>query len=229
VPLDPEVEAAKERGWRAAADLDAALAAGHIDEAAWHRRSLEMIEDAYLAGATPQAQSGHSGDAVRWETARRPVLDAVDRAGTFLDVGCANGLLMESVAAWSREDGHPLEPYGVDISPRLADLARRRCPQWADRVWAANALGWTPPRRFTYVRTGLDYVPPPRRAEYVDHLLSEVVEPGGRLVVGVFNEERDQDGLAALVASWGFPVAGRTARPHRHPAVAYKAFWVDAR
>jgi SAM-dependent methyltransferase len=229
VPLDPEVEAAKERGWRAAADLDAALAAGHIDEAAWHRRSLEMIEDAYLAGATPQAQSGHSGDAVRWETARRPVLDAVDRAGTFLDVGCANGLLMESVAAWSREDGHPLEPYGVDISPRLADLARRRCPQWADRVWAANALGWTPPRRFTYVRTGLDYVPPPRRAEYVDPLLSEVVEPGGRLVVGVFNEERDQDGLAALVASWGFPVAGRTARPHRHPAVAYKAFWVDAR
>ena len=132
------------------------------------------------------------------------------------------------MAVWSREDGHPLEPYGVDISPRLADLARRRCPQWADRVWAANALGWTPPRRFTYVRTGLDYVPPPRRAEYVDHLLSEVVEPGGRLVVGVFNEERDQDGLAAPVASWGFPVAGRTARPHRHPAVAYKAFWVDA-
>jgi hypothetical protein len=129
------------------------------------------------------------------------------------------------VAVWSREDGHPLEPYGVDISPRLADLARRRCPQWADRVWAANALGWTPPRRFTYVRTGLDYVPPPRRTEYVDHLLTEVVEAGGRLVVGVFNEERDQDGLAALVASWGFPVAGRTSRPHRHPAVAYKAFW----
>ena len=56
-----------------------------------------------------------------------------------------------------------------------------------------------------------------------------VVEPGGRLVVGVFDEERAQDSLAVLVASWGFPVAWRTCRPHRHPAVAYKAFWVDAR
>jgi SAM-dependent methyltransferase len=228
MPMDPEVEAAKEHGWRESADLDATLAAGDIHEAEWHGRALRMVEEAYLTATTPQAQSGHSGDAARWEAARRPVLDAVDRAGTFLDVGCANGLLMESVAAWSREDRRPLEPYGVDISARLVDLARRRCPQWAERLWAANALDWTPPRRFTYVRTGLDYVPGHRRAAYVGHLLTEVVEPGGRLVVGVFNEERDQDSLAALVASWGFPVAGRTARPHRHPSVAYKAFWVDA-
>ena len=34
---------------------------------------------------------------------------------------------------------------------------------------------------------------------------------------------------AALVASWGFQVTGRTSRPHRHPAVAYRAFRVDAR
>ena len=45
----------------------------------------------------------------------------------------------------------------------------------------------------------------------------------------VFKEERDQDCLAALVASWGFRRAGRRARRHRHPAVAYTAFWVDAR
>ena len=89
-------------------------------------------------------------------------------------------------------------------------------------VEAAKEHGW----RET---ADLDYVPRPRRADYVRHLLDTVVEPGGRLVVGVFNEERDQDSVAALVASSGFPIAGRTSRPHRHPAVAYKVFWVDAR
>ena len=61
---------------------------------------------------------------------------------------------MESMAAWAG-----VEPYGLEISPELAELARRRLPQWADRIWVGNAPTWTPPRRFDVVRTGLDYVP----------------------------------------------------------------------
>ena len=78
------------------------------------------------------------------------------------------------------------------------------------------------------VRTGLDYVPADRRADYVRHLLTAVVAPGGRLVVGTYNEERDRDSLADQVRSWGLVVAGATTREHRHPALAYKAFWVDS-
>jgi hypothetical protein len=54
-------------------------------------------------------------------------------------VGCANGLLMESVAAWCAERGLAVEPYGVDISPALAELARRRLPRWDGRIWTGNA------------------------------------------------------------------------------------------
>ena len=35
---------------------------------------------------------------------------------------------MESVAAWCAERGLAIEPHGVDISPALAELARRRLP-----------------------------------------------------------------------------------------------------
>jgi hypothetical protein len=130
--------------------------------------------------------------------------------------------------AWAAEDGRTLSPYGVEISARLADLARRRLPHWADRIWTGNAMTWVPPRRFDVVRTGLDYVPPRRRADYVARLLAEVVTPGGRLVVGVFNEEKDREAVADSLRSWGYVVAGATSRAHRDPRLRYKTVWVDA-
>lgn len=224
---DDEVRDSIERGWRELDEIDAALARGDLDEAGWHAAVLAIIEPAYLGAPTPQGQSGHSGDAARWESARRLVLDGVDRDGTFLDVGCANGLLMESVVAWAAEDGRLLEPYGVDISAGLADLARRRCPQWADRIWTANALGWHPPRRFDFVRTGLDYVPAARRADLVRHLLEHAVAPDGRLLVGVTNEETGRPGLADALRTWGFTVAGTATRPHPHEALERTVHWLD--
>ncbi|HEX7743764.1 MAG TPA: class I SAM-dependent methyltransferase [Micromonosporaceae bacterium] len=41
---------------------------------------------------------------------------------------------MESVALWAAERGRTIEPYGIDLSPGLVDRARRRLPQWADRI-----------------------------------------------------------------------------------------------
>jgi hypothetical protein len=102
------------------------------------------FERAYLPTDDPCAQSGFYGSAERWEAARRTIGEAIDGSGTFLDVGCANGLLMESVVA--RSD-YEIEPYGVDLAPGLVDLARARLPTWADRIWVGDAATWT--LRFT--------------------------------------------------------------------------------
>src|SRR5256885_1786286 len=82
--------------------LDVALAAGEIDEAEWYRQVAAFITPHYLGGDNPRAQSGHSGDEAHWEHARSLVVDAIDRDGTFLDVGCASGHLMECVNRWAK-------------------------------------------------------------------------------------------------------------------------------
>ena len=217
-----------ERGWRQLAAIDEALERGEIDEDGWHEAVAGIVVPAYLAGETPWQQSGKSGDLAGWERGRRPIMAAVERDGTFLDVGCANGFLMESVRAWGAEGGLQIEPYGLDISAELAGIARRRLPRWADRIFVGNAREWTPPRRFDYVRTGLDYVPPTGRRALVEHLLGQVVSPGGRLIVGVFNEERETHGTEERLSSWGFDIAGRIDAEHRDPRVVYRAVWIDA-
>ncbi|MEO6512058.1 MAG: class I SAM-dependent methyltransferase [Nocardioides sp.] len=221
------LNASKERAWRELGVIDEALLRGEIDEEGWHDRILAIVEPAYLAADSPQGQSGHSGDDSRWEHARRLLLDAVPDGSDLLDIGCANGHLMESLVRWAAEDGKVVEPYGVEISARLADLARRRLPQWESRIWTGNAMTWTPPRRFAVVRTGLDYVPPRRRRDFVGRLVDDVVDPGGRLVVGVFNEEKDHDYVADTLRSWGFDVGGSTARAHRDERLRYKVVWLD--
>ena len=224
-----ELEGLKERGWRQVAAIDAALERGDIDEDGWHRAMAELVVPTYLAGDNPRAQSGHSGDATRWEGARRLILDAADRDGSLLDIGCANGHLMESLHTWAAEDGIRLEPWGIDISSELVALARERLPQWRDRIFVGNAVDWRPPRRFAFVRTGVDYVPSHRRPDYLRHLLVDVVQPGGRLIVGVFNEETGHAALQTAASSWGFDVAGRAERPHPDTnQLVRRLFWVDA-
>jgi hypothetical protein len=174
--------------WHAAVDeLAAAHSRGTIDDGQWFRGMAEIFEAAYLGGDNPRAQSGFGGDEARWEAGRRPIARAIDRDGTFLDVGCASGHLMESIVRWSP---YRIEPYGLELAPAIADLARSRLPQWADRIFAGNALTWEPSRRFDFVRTELVYVPESRQRDLIARLLTDVVSPGGRLVVCGYGSPR---------------------------------------
>ena len=160
-------------------------------------------------------------------------MDAIDRDGTFLDVGCASGYLMECVQRWAQERGKSVEPYGLDIAPELVALARSRLPQWADRIFTGNIISWQPPMRFDFVRSGLGYVPRHRRRELLERLLREVVAPDGRLIIGTFNDEKDEtraeSPLEEEITSWSFVIARRLERPHYHDdRLVYRVMWIDA-
>lgn len=228
---DP-IESVKDRAYWLTEQVEAELKAGEIDEEEWHRRVAEVITPAYLAADTPWAQSGKSGDERLWTYARSLVCEAIEHDGTFLDVGCANGYMMECMEQWAAERGHRIEPYGLDIAHELVDLARSRLPMWADRIYVGNVMTWSPPQRFDFVRTGLEYVPFRRRRDLVQRLLDQFVAGSGRLVIGTYHGDRVAtcvaDELEREVSSWGFNVSGRTSRPHRDDRLTYRAIWIDA-
>ena len=168
----------------------------------------------YLAEPNnPYRQSGRSSGAERWELTRRCIADAVDADGEFLDVGCANGLLQESLMAWTSERGIAIVPHGIDFVPELIILARVRLPAWADNFEAANAFYWIPSRRYRYVRTELEYVPLHDRLAFTQRLINLAVEDGGRLIVcryGPLDADEPRTAESAL-ADLGFAAAGRSA------------------
>ena len=189
---------------QAQAAIDAAsrdFAAGGIDESAWQRRVSDALATAYLGDDDPRWQSGFDGDPDLWREARAFILDAVPSSGSFLDVGCANAYLLECIATWAAERGLELSLYGLELSPHLAEEARRRLPAISDRIYTGNASDWMPPRRFTYVRTGLEYVPAGREPALVARLLRDVVEPGGRLIAGPVAGDQLPATLGAFTAA----------------------------
>jgi SAM-dependent methyltransferase len=206
-----------------------------IDEAAWYRETRARLTAAYLSGDNPRAQSGHSGDQDHWTQARSLIADGVDCDGPFLDIGCANGFLLECLVGWTQAKGYRIEPYGLDFSPELLELARQRLPGWDDRFFLGNAIDWVPPRRYDFVRTHLEYAPKKRQADLIRRLLESVVSPCGRLIIGTFNEAKAhaddparEPSTEHLILSWGFKISGQTQRPHfRDPGTVYRALWID--
>jgi SAM-dependent methyltransferase len=182
-------------------------------------RTPSEFEQAYLATDDVRAQSGFRGSAERWKAAREPIVDAIDRPGTFLDVGCANGLLMESIATWSK---HEVEPYGLDFAPGLVELARARLPQWAERIWLGDAATWEPPFHFDFVHTRIEL-----------GSLERIRMLGRRLIVSSDGSFRRPESPKAVpvadrLRERDLDVAGELYRRSEEHAVEIAVAWVDA-
>jgi hypothetical protein len=193
--------AAKARAQAAIDAASSALARGDLTQSEWHRAVTNALAEAYLAESDPRWQSGFDGDVHLWREARAFLLDAVPRSGSFLDVGAANGHLIECLAAWARDRDIQLDVFGLELNPDLAAAARRRLPALSDQIFTGNVVDWSPPRRFTYVRTGLEYVPTAEGPGLVRRLMNTFLEPGGRLLVGPINADQRDATIAAFHAA----------------------------
>lgn len=205
----------------------------------YYERIKAWLEASYLAADARGDIFGGSGcgarDMQHWEARRRVLARAFDRDGNWLDVGCANGLLMETLSAWVAENGHRVEPYGLDLSERIAETARRRIPRWADRIWAGNVMKFEPPIRFDYVTALTDAVPEHRHGDLVRRIATRFLKPGGRLILSCYPPSpfvlgRAGEGVSPgkiLRASEFEPLGEAEARDAQTGIVKARVAWVD--
>jgi 2-polyprenyl-3-methyl-5-hydroxy-6-metoxy-1,4-benzoquinol methylase len=180
------------------------------------------VSEFYLADpSNPYQQSGRSSGSERWVETRKCYLQTIHRSGDFMDVGCANGLLLETLMAWAAEAGFTLLPHGLDFVAELVALARERFPNNRDSFAVLNAFDWIPSRQYDFVRTSLEYVPRSDWSELVRRHYAAVC-PGGRLIVSHYrNADDPYVDPGSVVQAAGYSVAGRITAP------GVGAVWVE--
>ncbi len=210
--------------------LQQELDQGVISEQEWFDKNNAFFTGHYLKSDNPRGQSGHSGNEDGYYYSHATLLSAIDRSGTLLDVGCANGYLLESLDQWLKGTLYTIECYGLDISEGLLDLAKRRLPQWEDRFYLGNGLNFHPDKRFDIVVTReLSYVPPHRQKEFFQNIYDHMLKPGGRFILGPQGEVRDCHEIEERVTDFGYPPSGYIEKANKSGdlSVVKRLYWFD--
>ena len=187
--------------------------------------TCKELTDYYLSRVRPQEQSGHHGSDAWYRSVRMMILEALERDGRFIDVGSANGFLIESLAGWAAGLGLNVEFHGVELSVGLHCLSLQRLPGWEDRLFNANAYYWKPGAKYDYVYTMiLPDIPEDYQEPFLRHLYHEYLSDGGRLLLGPWNGH----GLEARIEEMGFRISGYCEKSF--PSVEYgfkRVVWID--
>jgi SAM-dependent methyltransferase len=149
-----------------------------------------LIEGSHVTGGDPQGLLEH------WTQNRKPIVSAIEKPGTLLDIGCANGFLLACLQLWSE---HRITPYGIDVDAGSLEMARDLLPEYASHFLELSlkelpsraSLGL--PTRFDYVYwnvwDGLDFNEPLYQT-YAENAFA-ATRDGGRLVLGFYDTDHD--------------------------------------
>jgi SAM-dependent methyltransferase len=211
--------------------VNAALENGGISKDEWYELNNIYFTNLYLSKDNPRAQSGHGGDEYHYRFSHLPIIECLYKDGTFLDVGCANGHLMEMVHKWAAAIGFDLQVFGVEISERLIELAKNRLPQWHERFFLGNAFFWKPEQKFDYIHVGgLGGVPEDDELRFFEHMIENYLAAGGRLILGPYwqtSEDSRSDSINRLLGSGKSPDGYIEKTHYSRSNITRKALWFD--
>ena len=219
--------------------VDAAFQNYEISEEELYEINKVYFTKCYLSHDNPRGQSGNGGDEFHYMYSHLPIIHAVTKNGTFCDIGCANGHLLEMVHKWVSGVGYNLQMFGVDISEGLIELAQRRLPHWRDNFFVGNAHFWKPEKKFDYIHTRGELVQfeepsvEPKRKRTFDnrmlfeHYMKNYLVDSGRFIIGPYWYKNEDTVLKGLL-SWGYSPTGYSEKTHYdNPNMLRKVIWVD--
>lgn len=154
----------------------------HVDIAKENKTLDKQFE--HYEKNEPWKNSGFNGSGEQWVRMRKPIIDLIDSTNSsFLDVGCANGYLLECAMKWCLEREIDITPYGIDIVEQMVVAAKSRLQQFKSNIFLSNIHNWFPDFRFDYVRTPLSYASEDKKVDFIDHLFNNIMKPNGTLLL----------------------------------------------
>lgn len=142
--------------------------------------------------------SSFSGTFAAWEKRKAFIASAINKNGSFLDIGCGNGFLLRCLQEWSQ---HNIIPFGIDVNEAMIDDAKELFPDNTDNFAVLdiaridNLNKCLPTHKFDFVFTsnawsnsqvGQD------DKKMLDKLIT-LINPGGRLIVGFYHEDKEHN------------------------------------
>lgn len=82
----------------------------HEELPQWFATVCDFLQAAYVTADTPWQQSGKGSSYEEWVRLRVPLAELITTDGTFLDVGCANGFLLDCLLQWTSAKKHHTYP-----------------------------------------------------------------------------------------------------------------------
>jgi SAM-dependent methyltransferase len=138
--------------------------------------------------------SRHSGTLLTWIEGRKFIAGTIDRPGTILDIGCANGLLLRCLQGWCP---YGLVPYGIDTdSSSIAEarkLFRAESGHFVNLpsqdLEKLDTYGLPLAYDFVYWNVGDNVLF--NSSQDIDHLRSilNAVKQDGRLILGFYDKD----------------------------------------
>jgi len=171
----------------------------------WLESLRKDISETQLKYKEPWKQAGFDLGQDDWETCRKPIAECIIKDGNFLDIGCANGYLLESIMKWTT---FKIVPWGVDLSPRVIAAAKARLKEFSDNFFTGSVTKWSSPIKFEYVRTELDYAVVESQEQYLRQVLNSYVSENGALLLTEYRSKKDANKpwLNDKVNGWDFRI-----------------------
>lgn len=152
----------------------------------------------------------------KWERKRRFIAQAINKDGSILDIGCANGFLLKCLQEWS---GRKLIPYGIDLNQRRIKQAKELFPLQADNFIVKdvkkvqNLLDLTEykfPPKFDFIYWNIWDPWKFENQEEVSFLKTflKAVSDGGRLILGFYESDQEKNKKIKKLKELGFKFSG---------------------
>jgi len=153
-----------------------------------------------------------------WKNIRFPIVQAINKNGSFLDVGCANGFLLRCLKEWSN---YKLELYGVDSNLDRIRSAKELFAHQPERFIMCNICSPNDLRQYGFL-ANFDFVYwnvwdnlefKDNREINIFFKLYGMVSKNGRIILGFYDSDKNKHKKIKKLERSGIKFSGKIINP----------------